>query len=142
MAATKRRISRRVQPTVWEALNEPVVEVTEGFAKGIFAVAVILLMMVWIAPYWASAGQSLSVAVYESPIINPEYGRVAGAQITAAPDWIAVAGSLPTDLADSFAQAASQVLDVSEPMSRLNEMYGPGVSAVKDAWLELMADPF
>lgn len=128
-------------PTVWEALNESVVEVPENFARAMVMIAVIMLMVAWVAPYWGVAGTRLPDISYNSPIITGE-GLVAGAQVTNPPVWYSLAKTLPFDFANAFAFAADEVLDVSEPASQMAEFYGPGFQALNNAWLELMADPY
>lgn len=131
-------------PTVWEALNEPVIEVTPEAAKAIFTVAAFLIVMAWVAPYWPAAQAHLAAA--ESFGLAPsEYTEmIAGASIEA--DELASYGSVPIygivqEVQGAFVSASNEVLDVSEPAGELIEFYQPGVDAVWNAWLELMVEP-
>ncbi len=153
---------KKAKPTVWQALNEPVVEVGEGFARGVFVTALAVLFMVWVAPYWGTAQNShVAGGSYNSPLlIRPDLaalpsqvaffrmvtdgssGMVAGIQTRETPVWYYAARDLPGAVTDAFATAATQVLDISEPAAEVREFYGPGLEAVGDAWLELMADPY
>lgn len=135
---------KKVPPTVWEALNEPVIEVTPDAAKAIFTVAAFLMVMAWVTPYWPAAAAHLAAAE-ELGMAPSEYTEmVAGASIAA--DESASYGSVPIygivqEVQGAFVSASSEVLDVSEPAGELIEFYEPGVDAVWNAWLELMVDP-
>jgi hypothetical protein len=158
MAKGKKRVSRRLvipkvpkaSPTVWQALNEPVVEVSGGFAKIVFGLAVIMLVVAWVSPYWGVAHAQVPAVSYDSPLLlekalPSQMGQmrmVAGVEISAVPDWYETAKVLPQELSLAFSQAATEVLDVSAPAAAINEFYGPGFHAVNEAWLELMADPY
>lgn len=124
---------RRKKPTVWQAFNDPVVEIHESFARLIFIIAVILLLVAWIAPYWHEARLITSVRA-------PFYGPLVAGAIT-APDWYYVAADVPGQVAGAWTAAASEVLDISDDLRSAASFYQPGASAVTDAWLELMADP-
>lgn len=139
----KRAATRRINVapiTVWGALNQPVAEISEEVAKGIFMAAAVIMLAIWVAPYWGSVNAN-STNVYAN---TANGGTVAGVQteITGTPEWYYVAQSVPSDVADAFGQAASEVLDISNPFSQIAEFYQPGAQAVWDAWLELMVDPY
>lgn len=146
----RKRVSRRAQtlaaavekPTVWQALNEPVVEVSEQFAFRLLALSVLMLAVAWVGPYWRAASAEAPVITYNSPIIAPAEGQVAGAQISASPILYTVAVSLPMDFANAFTVAANQVLDVSPPIQQLVNFSTPGWEAVWNAWLFYMKDPY
>lgn len=127
----KRKTSRRsTQTTVWQALNEPIAYPSDEFARTVFLMTAVIMMMIWIAPYWGSA----AVAGAQLSLV-PEY--IEGS----VPEWYYTAERISYDLVNSFGTAAEQVLDISEPVTQTVEFYEPGVEAVWDAWLELMADP-
>ena len=130
------------QPSVWQALNEPVVEVPEGLARGLLKFSVVVLLAAWVVPYWGLAAASLPDVAYDSPLISAYGGRIAGAQTAAVPEWYEVSRSLPGEVMNAYAAAAAEVLDVSAAVSPMVEFYEPGAQAVSDAWLELMADPY
>ncbi len=170
MTKTK-RVSRRVRssststpsvidytkPGVWHAMNQPVVEVSEGFARNLLGVAVVLLAVAWVGPHWQNASASVDVGMYSSPLVTGvrmdhrlsasdtavgvSGSRVAGARIVGAPTWYGLFDDLPQDVSVAFAKAANQVLDVSDSASAVADFYQPGASEVWQAWLELMADP-
>ncbi len=148
MFKNEKRISRRVQPTVWESLNEPVADVSAGFAEFMACVALFLLLVAWVAPHWTLVQSKLPEFTYSSsPLVNPFGAQVAGAQIVnpadvSVPIAYAVAVSLPGDVATAFSTAATQVLDISVPVTQVVDFYSPGVQAVNDAWLDLMKDPY
>lgn len=139
-------------PAVWQALNEPVVEVTEGFAKTMLFIALLLLCVSWIGPSWEQA----KIAAARENLGLASSGRVAGVYLAAVsqadtalppaaprvPEWYYLAQGLPYDIGEAFAQSASEVLDISDQAGPIVEFYEPGVAAVWDAWLELMADPY
>lgn len=141
MPKRQRKVSRRVQSvSSWQVLNQPVVEVSEDFAKNLLFIAISLLVMAWIAPYW---GNNQAISEQRSAISY--YPAVAGARISNVPripEWYYVAKDIPEDMASAFTLASSQVLDISKPAMVMADFYSPGLSAVKEAWLELMADPY
>lgn len=167
MANGKKRISRRIEipavpkapPSVWQALNEPVVEVTPEFAKGVLGIAVAMLLAVWVLPYWGVARAEAPFVSYNSSALFEQKalpsqmsffevkipnrgGMVAGVQTSATPTWYHVAKEMPNALSESFAQAANEVLDSSGPVMAMSDFYSPGFQAVSDAWLGLMMDPY
>ena len=143
-----------MKPTVWEALNHPVIEVTPEAAKAIFTVAAFVIAMAWLTPYMPAAASHVAAAT-ELGLAPSEYsefqGLVAGAntedilvtdyEIGLAPQWYDDLNDSAGAVAGAFVGAASEVLDVSTPAQSLVEFYQPGVSAVWNAWLELMQDP-
>ncbi|OGE76988.1 MAG: hypothetical protein A3C85_04745 [Candidatus Doudnabacteria bacterium RIFCSPHIGHO2_02_FULL_48_21] len=145
---------RRKKPTVWEALNEPVIHVSEKQAKEIFLACVIIVFFSWVAPYWDGSSSTVyasetvfdQMAAVEKPatFASLESGMVAGAQITSgptAPKWYVVVEEMPDALVESFAAGAGEVLDISNQVGDFVEFYQPGVDAVWNAWLDLMMDP-
>lgn len=141
-------MSRRRKPTVWEALNEPIIHVTEQQGKNVIFAALVIAFTAWIAPYWGSAGAT----AYYAPInvfeefasAADEGGMVAGAQIVsdAVPaEWYYVTREMPNSIVESFAIGANEVLDISGPVTEMTEFYQPGIEAVSNAWLNLMRDP-
>lgn len=141
----KRRIARRVQsPTVWEALNEPIAYPSNEFAQNVLAISAAIVLMAWVAPYWDNA-QAYSVertAYSETGVVAGEQLYASSYTLAATPDWYYVAEAVPGAVAEEFGQAAYEVLDISEPVGQVVEFYEPGVTAVWDAWIELMADPY
>ena len=141
----KRAATRKigVEPiSVWQALNhQPIVEITEEAAKGIFLIAAVILLAVWVMPYWGSTPSFNS-----SPLVGEERwgGNIAGAQIeiSSTPEWYYVTAAIPGDVAEAFVDAATEVLDISGQVSQMGQFYEPGAEAVWNAWLELMADPY
>lgn len=156
MARRKSRIKLEVpQPpsvepiSVWAALNEPIAYPTAEFTKTFFPVAIFLFLSILTIPYF----NNLSEKGYR-------YGSVAGATIESSqpaeainvstPQWYEDLKSAGASLgqfyhetvAVPFGQAATDLLDVSEPVSGAIEFVQPGVSAVKDEWLYLMQDPY
>lgn len=141
-------MARRRKPTVWKALNEPIIEVTEAQAKNIFFATVLIMCAAWIAPYWSEAATTVYYApqnVFEQFADASSEGRlVAGAQIVSGevtPDWYYVMEEMPEAIVESFAAGANEVLDISGPVGEMTEFYQPGADAVRDAWLNLMRDP-
>ena len=140
---------RKRKPTVWQALNEPVIHVTEEQAKNIFLAAVIIMFAAWVAPYWTGSVSTVyaSETVFEQmATVGMKTGTVAGATFVIesepqTPDWYYVAQEVPEAVAESFALGAAEVLDISGPVTDLVEFYEPGVDAVWNAWLDLMMDP-
>ncbi len=137
-------------PTVWESLNEPVVEITEERARKVVLASVMIMAAAWIAPHWGTAQASTHTSVLSNgtifeqmAMVGSQEGAVAGATtgIEAAPGWYYVVEGVPQAVVQSFAAGANQVLDISEPVSSLAEFYQPGVSGVWNGWLDLMADP-
>ncbi len=125
--------------TVWRALNEPVVEVTEEAAKTIFTVAAVLLLFAWLSPYFGQNIVAPQVAGASTMIIEEEAELP---QVLVSPEWYFTVQAVPDALGESFAQAAYQVLDISEPVAQIYEFYQPGLQAVNNAWLELIQDPY
>ncbi|MDP3741606.1 MAG: hypothetical protein Q8R08_04785 [bacterium] len=154
MKNNRRRAATRelsVKPIgVWQVLNEPVVELSEEAVTHIFMALAVILLAVWIAPYW---GQESGIRTQELGV-ERWGGMVAGAQIESqelgimnyelgqTPEWYYVASSVPTDVASAFSEAANEVLDISGTVSQIAEFYEPGADAVWNAWLDLMADPY
>ena len=136
-------MARRKKPTVWQALNEPVIEITPEAARDIFMLAAFIMMMAWLAPYWGtSQNQAYAISatnemVAGATIETPDYGR----NSDVAPEWYLTIERASDDVVNAFAEAADQTLDISEPVLDVMEFYEPGVDAVWNAWLELMADP-
>ena len=124
-------------PTVWEALNDPVIELSEQQAKNVILASLVIMLAAWIAPYWGSSTGSQ----YTSQ--GTAFERVAGATIdtASAPDWYYTLEAVPDTLAQTVTDSATDVLDISEPVQNLVEFYEPGVSATWNAWLNLMRDP-
>lgn len=143
MPARKKRGSRKAPVSLWDNLNEPVIEVSPQFAKRLFLAAVLFLFAAWIAPYW---GQAETAQAYSSRVAGAYTDdtqswlveRPAGVE---TPQWYEVSKALPGDLTEAFAVAAAEVLDASEPVGEIAQFYQPGFAALNDAWLELMADP-
>ena len=153
-------MSRRRKPTVWEALNEPIIHITEQQAKNVFLASIVIAMAAWVAPYWGEAGTAVAYYAPENVFekmasvgdVHGGSARVAGASIAAGyessvsssaftPDWYYVAAEMPDALVESLALGANQVLDISGPITEMTGFYEPGVSAVWNAWLDLMVDP-
>lgn len=151
------------KPSVWQALNEPVVAVSPEFAKHMLVTAAVFLMVAWLSPYW---GYSQTVEKAYDFVISYEtpHSIVAGA--------MAYEDSNPTDFSpyirggeeglffnqfiyemsttsqgvtEAFSKAAYQVLDISPTLQTAAEFYGPGFEQVVmpfwNSWLELMVDP-
>ncbi len=143
-------MSRRKKPTVWEALNEPIIEVSIEQAKNVFLATAVIALASWVAPYWTEAGSAVAYYAPENvfekmaSVGDAGTGSVAGSQIVAGeltPDWYYVAAEMPNAAVESFALGANQVLDISSPVTQLTELYQPGVDAVWNAWLNMMRDP-
>ena len=152
--------------SVWQALNEPVVEVTDEAAKGIFLVAAVLLMFSWLAPSFGEAKAisnfQFSISKEETayqPLFEP-YAEVAGASTEnspspslekrgVAPDWYVGLSATGASLGDfyhetvtaPFAEAVTELFDISRPVGSITDFLRPGTDAAWNAWLELMADP-
>ena len=145
--ARRAKRSRSKKPTIWQALNEPVVEIPEEIAKSIFLVSFVILAMAWLSPYFGSTPVRQFAANPPRPIAH---AMVAGAYVESisvfddeqTPEWYLTINSMTNGVQSSFVLAANEVLDISEPVGRTAEFYEPGVQAVWDAWLELMADPY
>lgn len=146
--------------SVWQAMNEPVVEVTDGAARTIFLAAAVIFLAVWIMPYLGNAkpvaaSAPQEVYAYEPLFVDyPVYSAVAGEVISfesgrSSPEWYLALAEVGSGLSElyqesfrvPFGQAASHTFDISGPVQDIAEFYGPGLAAVRDAWLELMADP-
>lgn len=144
-----------MQPTVWQALNEPVIEVTEDQAKKVMFAAAVILFAAWVSPYMPVDAATVAThydASSKFQVVSSKWGTVAGASIdadlqlttynsTTVPQWYYIAAEIPTAIADSFAAGAEEVLDISGPVSQMTEFYTPGASAVWNEWLNLMRDP-
>ena len=135
-----------MQPTIWEALNEPVIEVSPEAAKNIIAVAAMIMVMAWVAPYWGSAGR---LADYDHEV---SVGMVAGETIgesiedsgpvsLTTPEWYYNLSRTTEDFVDAYSSAASQTLDVSEPVVQAADFLAPGVSAVAGEFKYLLSEP-
>lgn len=162
---------RKKQVSAWEAMNHPVIHVTDEAARMIFLVAALILLMIWLMPNFGirklGVGRSgmpeKAVAMEYQPLLAP-YQEVAGAAtlpgeagtfspavtpVVPAPQWYfdaAVTGNSFGDfyhetVVAPFSEAATEILDVSPPVRQMADFLAPGVHAVSDAWLELMADP-
>lgn len=151
-------MARRRKPTVWEALNEPIIEVTEEQAKNVFLAAIVIVFGAWVAPYW---GQTSTTVYYAPENVFEQFansgegtGVVAGASTSpssspyqgeergeVAPEWYYVIEEMPNAVVQSFTMGADEVLDISGPVTEMTEFYQPGADAVWNAWLDLMADP-
>ena len=143
--ARQAKRSRSNQPTVWQALNDPVVEISQEFAKTILLVSFVIIAMAWLSPYFGNTSQaSFKFSTgYPRPVVAGAYiETVAAAAEQVIPEWYLTTNRITGDVQSSFALAANEVLDISEPVSGIVEFYGPGVQAVWNAWLELMADPY
>ena len=144
----QKRVSRRanvsakaaVKPTVWQSLNEPVVELPESFGRSVLLVSVAIMAFAWMAPYLGQTGGSQRFA---ETAPSYSFGQVAGAQLEADDSSVLAETmvALPADFANAFADAAQEVLDLSEPVGQFVEYYSPGIQAVGDAWLYYMKDP-
>ena len=142
---------RHKTPTVWEALNEPVMEITEEQAKHVFLASIVIMAAAWIAPYWGAtpasayhSSLSSEGTIFEQMArVGSGEGMVAGATtgIEVAPEWYYVVAGIPEAVVQSFGAGSNEVLDISQPVSNLAAFYEPGVSEVWNGWLELMADP-
>src|SRR3989344_3243117 len=149
MAKSRAKRTKKTQkqtaskPTIWQALNEPVVEVSEEFARGILLTAILIIMMAWVLPYWGSSSALAAEYPFQTEVISYQNqpSEVAGQQTTALPDWYYLVQRISSDITLEFGQAAYDVLDISDPVQESIEFYKPGVQAFWDAWLELMADP-
>ena len=133
---------KSMKPTVWQALNQPVMEIPEQTGKEIVAVAAVIMLAAWIVPHWGSA---LRITNYELSMGNVAgyEETVAGAVIEApqVPDWYYTVTATSDSVVTAYTAAAVEVLDVSEPVGELAAYLEPGTDAVWNAWLELMADP-
>ncbi|MDP3993829.1 MAG: hypothetical protein Q8P75_02505 [bacterium] len=147
--ARRAKRSRSKKPTVWQALNDPVVETPEEFAKLILLVSFVIIAMAWLSPYFGNPSDGIGRLAGSAP--RPVvHSAVAGAFTEnnalfgeeQAPEWYLTIDGMGSAIQSSFAFAANEVLDISEPVSGTVEFYAPGVTAVWDAWLELMADPY
>ena len=144
----QKRVSRRanvsakvaVKPTVWQALNEPVVKLPESFGRSVLLVSVAIMAFAWMSPY---LGQTGSSQLFTEATPSYSFGQVAGAQLEADDSSVLAETmvALPSDFANAFADAAQDVLDISEPVEQFVEYYSPGIQAVGDAWLYYMKDP-
>lgn len=135
--ARKRQISRRVNASVWASLNEPVAYPSQDFANAVFFIAAVMFLVVWIAPYWGTAGQDVALLLnYEAQVLGASIENV-----VVAPEWYYAGEAMATGVVDAFATASTELFDISEPVMETVEFYQPGVDAVWNAWLELMADP-
>lgn len=152
MKKGSKKAKKAEKPTIWQALNEPVVEVSEEFGKQLFAGSMALFAIAWLMPYFGQVNID-SLAIHAQPEI--ETARVAGASISAFDDtdptsWYQMIASTADSLGEFYLEsvtkpisvAAHEVLDVHEPVQDSWEFLQPGVQAVYDAWLELMADPY
>ncbi len=134
-------VAKQVQPiTVWQALNEPVVEVTGEAAKTIFTVAVVILLFAWLSPHFGQNAvvpevAGVTVSKVNEPVIAEE-------QVQVVPQWYYTLEVVPESIEEAFVQASFEVLDISEPAAQIYEFYSPGFQALNDAWLELMQDPY
>ena len=79
--------------SVWQALNEPVVEVTDEAAKGIFLVAAVLLMFSWLAPSFGAVNAVASSPLIHQPI-NGQATETAYVPLFEPYSYEAVAGAM------------------------------------------------
>lgn len=165
----KRKTSRlRKQISVWQALNEPIAYPTEEFTKFFFSAVGLILLLLWLAPYignynaktaksypnYAKSYEHLSqsdAAVLLKPLrlisyFSGNYGQVAGESAAISDTTYETPDTGLDDLlvtvSVAVADAAYDVLDISEQVEPYVEFFEPGVEAVWGAWLELMADPY
>ena len=144
-----------MKPTVWEAFNDPVIEVPLEQGQQVMAVAVMIMFAAWITPYWAAAADG-PIAYYAPESVFEQVasldfssGAVLGistddpalAASPAVPEWYYAVASVPEAVSQSLVLGANEVLDISDPVQQMVDFYEPGVNAVWGAWLELMADP-
>ena len=146
--ARRAKRSRSKKPTVWQALNDPVVEISEEFAKTILLASFVIIAAAWLSPYFGNSSDSAGrfAGGAPRPIVHSavagvftENNALFGEEQT--PEWYLTIDRTGSDIQGSFVSAANEVLDISEPVGQTVEFYQPGVAAVWDAWLELMADP-
>lgn len=124
------------QRSVWASLNEPVAYPTQNFANTVFFIAAVMFLVVWIAPYWGTTRQDVAMLMnYESQVLGESIENVI------APEWYYTGEATVSGVVNAFATAGTEIFDISEPVSETVEFYQPGVDAVWNAWLELMADP-
>jgi hypothetical protein len=136
------------KPTVWEALNEPVIEVDESQALRIFLAAAAIMAMAWISPYWAAASEvadqqiAMGYEAYQSQVLGAQISADQPVSIVpAVPDWYIAASATTEAVHEAYATAANQILDVSAPVTDAAEFLQPGTDAVWLAWLQLIRDP-
>ena len=133
---------------MWQALNEPVIEISEPQAMKIFLLAAVIAGMAWITPYWAEASEiadqqlAMGYDTYQSQVLGATIEASEPASIVqTVPDWYIEAAASVSAVQEAYTAAAAQVLDVSAPVTEAAEYYQPGVDAVTNAWLNLMCDP-
>lgn len=148
--------------SVWQALNEPVLEVSLSFARNTMIVAGVLLLVAVVSPYWQSFHGSGSTDGYQ---ISFDYssGVVAGASANVYSEENSmsdqaqeISGMTLNDfnyelsytsdqVISAFGNAGKEVLDLSSDLESVLAIYQPGVSVVLgpfwDSWIDLMADP-
>lgn len=156
-AKSRQTKSRAVHaPTVWQALNEPIAYPSEEFGRNVLVAAIFIMALAWLLPYWNAASENVALKndyyAFRAEFPAP---RVAGASVTALdqesrPEWYFAlktsAGSVNEFYHESvsgpFVEAAEELLDVSDPVQDAVTYYKPGVDAVWNAWVDLMADPY
>lgn len=156
-----RRRRRKKNTSVWEKMNEPIAYPDKEFYQPFFAIALAIMVMAWAAPYWQAAAVTLDTPAPNGVEVGSHYeyvsffdnnyqssGRVAGAHVEAAqienrsqeaPFWYDM---ISNDVPVAFGTATYEVLDISDSVQPMVDFYEPGVSAVWNAWLELMQDPY
>ena len=136
-----------IPPTVWTSLNEPVMEITEKMAETVFLVTAVIMLSAWVAPYWGKTPAQIAAHYSGMDVVSEQvagvttYGTQEVVFSNAIPDWYQQAASNAVSVSEAIAASADQILDISEPVGQAVEYYQPGVSAVWNAWLDLMADP-
>ena len=135
--------------SIWQALNEPIAYPTQEFTKTFFPVAIFLFISIVAIPYFGKTTNFNFGSGFVAGV-STEISAASEATALEAPQWYydlkSTASSLgefyQETIAAPFGVAASEILDISEPIADASEFLQPGLSEVKQEWLYLMADPY
>lgn len=135
--------------SVWRALNEPIAYPTQEFTKTFFPVAIFLFISIALVPYF---GNTTNVNFGSGFVagVSTEISVPLEAAVLEMPQWYVDLKSTASSLGEfyqetvavPFGEAASEILDISEPVVSASEFLQPGLSEVKQEWLYLMQDPY
>lgn len=75
------QMKKKNTPTIWEAFNEPVMEITEEQAKNVFLASVVIIAAAWVAPHLGTQISDVRNQMAGMGGMGTQYGQVAGMQM-------------------------------------------------------------